>query len=55
MPLEDQAKMSLSAYSQPGSAAFEVNGNFSTKTDANGPRTVLTPLEPASSLPVDYL
>lgn len=44
MPLENKAKMSLSAYSQPGSAAFEVNGTFSTKTDANGSRTVLIPL-----------
>lgn len=51
MPPEDKAKMSLSAYSQPGSAAFEVNGTFSTKIDANGSRTVLAPLQPTSSLP----
>lgn len=47
--------MSLRAYSQSGSAAFELNGTFSTKTDANGSRTVLTPLEQTSSPPVNYL
>lgn len=52
MPLEYKANISVSAYSQPGSAAFELNRTFSTKI---GARSVLTPLEKTSSLPVNYL
>lgn len=51
MPLEHNAHISVSAYRQPGSAAFELNGASSTETDANGARPVLTPLE-KTSLPI---
>lgn len=53
MPLEYKAKISISAYSQSGSAAFELNGAFSTKREASGAWSMLTPLEKTSSVPVN--
>ena len=53
MPLDYKANISVGAYSQPGSAAFELSRTSSTKSDANGARSILTPLENTSSLAVN--
>lgn len=51
MALEYKANSSISDYIQPGSAALELSGTFSTKADANRARSTLSPLEKSSSLP----